>query len=132
MTPSRTILFSDVIPLRSVVFGGAPSTPLEIVRSGSNIVLRHEWTDVRRAIHMNMKTHPKRRRAEFARTFHRSLGRRDAGHRNRALLAGCIESVSGAVWAADKGPAALGGADDSRANSRRHRAAKARRRCSVY
>jgi hypothetical protein len=37
----------------------APSTPLEIVRDGANIVLHHEWMDVRRVIHMNMKTHPK-------------------------------------------------------------------------
>ena len=37
----------------------APSTPLEIRRDGANVVLRHEWMDVRRVIHMNMKTHPK-------------------------------------------------------------------------
>jgi hypothetical protein len=37
----------------------APSTPLEIVRNGADIVLHHEWMDVRRVIHMNMKTHPK-------------------------------------------------------------------------
>jgi hypothetical protein len=37
----------------------APSTPLEIVRDGANVVLHHEWMDVRRVIHMNMKTHPK-------------------------------------------------------------------------
>ena len=38
---------------------GAPGTPLEIVRDGNDIVLRHEWMDVRRVIHMNMKSHPK-------------------------------------------------------------------------
>jgi hypothetical protein len=38
---------------------GAPSTPLEIVRKGQDIELHHEWMDVRRVIHMNMKTHPK-------------------------------------------------------------------------
>jgi len=37
----------------------APSTPLEIVRNGADVVLHHEWMDVRRVIHMNMKTHPK-------------------------------------------------------------------------
>jgi hypothetical protein len=37
----------------------APSTPLEIVRNGADVVLHHEWMDVRRVIHMNMKAHPK-------------------------------------------------------------------------
>lgn len=37
----------------------APSTPLEIARNGADVVLHHEWMDVRRVIHMNMKTHPK-------------------------------------------------------------------------
>src|SRR5215472_3906611 len=37
----------------------APSTPLEIVRNSSDVVLHHEWMDVRRVIHMNTKTHPK-------------------------------------------------------------------------
>jgi hypothetical protein len=37
----------------------APSTPLEILRDGSDIMLHHEWMDVRRVIHMNVKTHPK-------------------------------------------------------------------------
>jgi hypothetical protein len=38
---------------------GAPGTPLEIVRDGNDLVLRHEWMDVKRVIHMNMKEHPK-------------------------------------------------------------------------
>jgi hypothetical protein len=38
---------------------GAPSTPLEIVRQGQDVVVRHEWMDVRRVVHMNMKEHPK-------------------------------------------------------------------------
>jgi hypothetical protein len=38
---------------------GAPGTPLAIERSGSDIVLRHEWMDVRRVVHMNMTEHPK-------------------------------------------------------------------------
>jgi hypothetical protein len=37
----------------------APSTPLEIIRDGADVVLHHEWMDVRRVIHMNMKTHPR-------------------------------------------------------------------------
>ena len=47
----------DPVAIRRV--WGAPSTPLEIVRNGSDVVLHHEWMDVRRVIHMNMKTHPK-------------------------------------------------------------------------
>ena len=38
---------------------GAPGTPLEIVREGRDVVLRHEWMDVRRVIHMDLKEHPK-------------------------------------------------------------------------
>ena len=37
----------------------APSTPLEIVRNGADVLVHAEWMDVRRVIHMNMKTHPK-------------------------------------------------------------------------
>jgi len=37
----------------------APGTPLEIVRDGANIVLHHEWMDVRRVVHLDMKDHPK-------------------------------------------------------------------------
>ena len=37
---------------------GAPSTPLEIVRDGDDVVLHHEWMDVRRVVHTNMKDHP--------------------------------------------------------------------------
>jgi len=47
----------DPVAIRRV--WGAPGTPLEIVREGDDIVLRHEWMDVRRVIHMNMKAHPK-------------------------------------------------------------------------
>src|SRR5688572_4730353 len=39
---------------------GAPGTPLEITREkNGDVVLRHEWMDVRRVVHMNLKTHPK-------------------------------------------------------------------------
>jgi hypothetical protein len=47
----------DPVAIRRV--WGAPGTPLEIVRQGNDVVLRHEWMDVRRVIHMNMKDHPK-------------------------------------------------------------------------
>jgi hypothetical protein len=47
----------DPVAIRRV--WGAPSTPLEVLRDGADIVLHHEWMDVRRVIHMNMKTHPK-------------------------------------------------------------------------
>jgi Family of unknown function (DUF6152) len=47
----------DPVAIRRV--WGAPGTPLEIVRDGKDIVLHHEWMDVRRVIHMDMKAHPK-------------------------------------------------------------------------
>jgi len=46
----------DPVAIRRV--WGAPGTPLAIVRDGGDVVLRHEWMDVRRVVHMNMKTHP--------------------------------------------------------------------------
>ena len=36
----------DPVAVRRV--WGAPGTPLEIVRDGNDVVLRHEWMDVRR------------------------------------------------------------------------------------
>jgi len=47
----------DPVAIRRV--WGAPGTPLEIVREGNDVVLRHEWMDVRRVIHMNQKAVPK-------------------------------------------------------------------------
>jgi hypothetical protein len=47
----------DPVAIRRV--WGAPGTPLEIVRDGNDVVLHHEWMDVRRVIHMNLKEHPK-------------------------------------------------------------------------
>jgi len=47
----------DPVAIRRV--WGAPGTPLEILHDGNDIVLHHEWMDVRRVIHMNMKDHPK-------------------------------------------------------------------------
>jgi hypothetical protein len=50
----------DPVAIRRV--WGAPSTPLEIVRDGNDVMLRHEWMDVKRVIHMTEKTHPKNAR----------------------------------------------------------------------
>jgi hypothetical protein len=47
----------DPVAIRRV--WGAPGTPLEIVRNGDDVLLHHEWMDVRRVVHMNMKDHPK-------------------------------------------------------------------------
>jgi hypothetical protein len=47
----------DPVAIRRV--WGAPGTPLEIVRDGNDVVLHHEWMDVRRVIHMNQKSVPK-------------------------------------------------------------------------
>ena len=47
----------DPVAIRRV--WGAPGTPLEIVRDGGDVVLHHEWMDVRRVVHMNVKDHPK-------------------------------------------------------------------------
>jgi hypothetical protein len=47
----------DPVGIRRV--WGAPGTPLEISRDGEDVVLRHEWMDVRRVVHMKLKEHPK-------------------------------------------------------------------------
>ncbi|HET9216237.1 MAG TPA: DUF6152 family protein [Terriglobia bacterium] len=47
----------DPVAIRRV--WGAPSTPLEIIRDGADVVLRHEWMDVKRVIHMREKAVPK-------------------------------------------------------------------------
>ena len=47
----------DPVAVRRV--WGAPGTPLEIVRDGRNVVLHHEWMDVRRVVHLDMKDHPR-------------------------------------------------------------------------
>ncbi len=47
----------DPVGIRRV--WAAPGTPLEIVRDGGNIVLHHEWMDVRRVVHMDAKEHPR-------------------------------------------------------------------------
>jgi hypothetical protein len=37
---------------------GAPGTPLAIERDGADIVVRHEWMDIRRTVHMRETQHP--------------------------------------------------------------------------
>ena len=47
----------DPVALRRV--WAAPGTPLEIIREGRNVVLRHEWMDVRRVVQMDAREHPR-------------------------------------------------------------------------
>ena len=67
----------DPVAIRRV--WGAPGTPLEIVRQGDDVVLHHEWMDVRRIVHMNMKTHPKGAARSSLGSLDRPHGRRYAG-----------------------------------------------------
>ena len=46
----------DPVAIRRVWF--APGTPLAIGRRGDEIVLRHEWMDVERVVHMGLDAHP--------------------------------------------------------------------------
>jgi hypothetical protein len=55
----------DPVAIRRV--WGAPGTPLSITREADRVVLRHEWMDVVRVVHLNTREHP----ADGART---SLG----------------------------------------------------------
>jgi hypothetical protein len=46
----------DPVAIRRVWF--APGTPLEISREGESVILRHEWMDVRRIVHLDQTEHP--------------------------------------------------------------------------
>lgn len=46
----------DPVAVRRV--WGAPTTPLSIAREGNNVVLRHEWMDVVRTVHLDQREHP--------------------------------------------------------------------------
>ena len=46
----------DPVAIRRV--WGAPGTPLEIVRDGDRVILRHEWMDVERIVHLSLNEHP--------------------------------------------------------------------------
>ena len=46
----------DPVAIRRVWF--APGTPMSIERGGDRIVLRHEWMDVERIVHLNQDSHP--------------------------------------------------------------------------
>jgi hypothetical protein len=51
---------------------GAPGTPLSITRQGDRVILRHEWMDVERIIHLNLREHP---RGGSRATLGHSIGR---------------------------------------------------------
>lgn len=60
----------DPVAIRRVWF--APGTPLEIARDGDDVILRFEWMDVERVVHVGMTDHP----ADGARTtLGHSIGR---------------------------------------------------------
>jgi hypothetical protein len=46
----------DPVAVRRV--WGAPGTPLSITREKDRVILRHEWMDVRRIVHLNQREHP--------------------------------------------------------------------------
>ena len=46
----------DPVAIRRVWF--APGTPLEISREGERVLLRHEWMDARRIVHLDQTEHP--------------------------------------------------------------------------
>ena len=46
----------DPVAIRRVWF--APGTPLEIHRDGDRVILRHEWMDVERSVHLDLDEHP--------------------------------------------------------------------------
>jgi hypothetical protein len=46
----------DPVAIRRV--WGAPGTPLSITREQDRVVLRHEWMDVVRIVHLNSREHP--------------------------------------------------------------------------
>ncbi len=46
----------DPVAIRRV--WGAPGTPLKIEREGDRVVLRHEWMDVVRTVHLNTREYP--------------------------------------------------------------------------
>ena len=47
----------DPVAVRRV--WGAPGTPLSITREKDRVILRHEWMDVERIVHLNQREHPK-------------------------------------------------------------------------
>jgi hypothetical protein len=46
----------DPVAIRRV--WGAPGTPLQVVREPSRVILKHEWMDVVRTVHLNTTEHP--------------------------------------------------------------------------
>jgi hypothetical protein len=62
----------DPVALRRV--WAAPGTPLEVSRSGQNVLLHHEWMDVRRQVAIDAKDHPRNGRRS---SLGHSIGRFD-------------------------------------------------------
>jgi hypothetical protein len=67
----------DPVAVRRV--WGAPGTPLQITRQGNEVILRHEWMDVRRVVHLDQK-------APGAKTARSSLGYSVGRFENGALV----------------------------------------------
>lgn len=64
----------DPVAIRRV--WAAPGTPLEITRDGRNVVLRHEWMDVRRVVTIEAQRHPANGRRS---SLGHSIGRFEGG-----------------------------------------------------
>jgi hypothetical protein len=47
----------DPVAVRRV--WGAPGTPLSITREANRVILRHEWMDVQRVVHLDQREHPR-------------------------------------------------------------------------
>lgn len=62
----------DPVGIRRV--WGAPGTPLEILREGRTVVLRHEWMDARRVVHMDLQEHPPGARSSLGHSIGRYEG----------------------------------------------------------
>jgi hypothetical protein len=50
------VMQCDPVAIRRVWF--APGTPLAIRRDGERVILRHEWMDVERSVHLDRDSHP--------------------------------------------------------------------------
>ena len=119
----------DPVAIRRV--WGAPGTPLEIVRDGNDVVLRHEWMDVRRVIHMNMKEHPKNGpRGSLGHSIGRWEGDTlviETGNYSAGVLNQYVEQPGQPT----RGPAPLRRADVGGAAASRRRAPASRRSRSI-
>ena len=97
----------DPVAIRRV--WGAPGTPLSITREQDRVVLRHEWMDAVRTVHLNTREHPADGPRTSLGSFDRLFRGRHARHRDGELLGGRAESVRRGARQADARAAALGG-----------------------